>query len=289
MILRGFKNFAKSIKYYFTPLGVLTVFVIIGLSICISGISAAIQNLFNDLAKTMGDMHIDFGQVGGNIYNSYKELNGDISQLLSLDWIMHTLISALMESSLGDTVDSATEAITNCGMEIIRLIVLFFILFIIGIIAGHVILSIQVRYEVIKDKWWKVLLYCLFDALIQVGILVLFIVLISVWGPFIFIAPILLLIVSEALSILGAYFIHAFKKVKFVEIFNAKTIFLSLLADLILSILGVGLIILIALIFKSIVAVLIGLPLLQIIMVVSRLSAETYTVSKLEETKTAQQ
>lgn len=287
MILRGFKNFLKSIKFYFTPLGVLALFVVIALSISLTNISNAIKDLFTDLAKTMENFSVDWSAVGGSIYNSANEANWELAKFLDTEWIGTTLGTALRASGLGETIDAATNAIATCATRILEMVILFLVLFVIGIIAGHVILSFIMRYDIIKDKWWKVLLYCLFDAVLEVGIVVLFVVLIMAWAPFIFIAPILLLILTEALSILGAYLIHGLNKIKFKEAFNVKTIGLSLLTDLILCTVGLALIILIALIFQSGIAIFIGLPLFEILMIVSRLSAETYIVDKMNETKTA--
>ena len=285
MILRGFKNFLKSIKCYFTPLGLITIFTTIALTISLTGIFSAVRDLFVQLGETIGKTSIDWGNVGSSIIGSVEEANYDVSSLLNLDWVIKTITKALMDSGLGETVANATEAIKACAGKIITFLIVFVIIMLTGLVVGYVFLSVQVRYAIIRDKWWKVLLDCLLDAVVQLVVILIIAGLIILWAPFIFIAPLLMLVITEILSILGAYFIHAYKKVRFKEIFSFKTIALCTLTDFILFVCGIALILIITLIFKTIVAIVIGLPLFEILLIVSRLTAETFVVDKLQETK----
>ena len=285
MILRGFKNFLKSIKCYFTPLGLITIFTTIALTISLTGIFSAVRDLFVQLGETIGKTSIDWGNVGSSIIGSVEEANYDISSLLNLDWVIKTITKALMDSGLGETVANATEAIKACAGKIITFLIVFVIIMLTGLVVGYVFLSVQVRYAIIKDKWWKVLLDCLLDAVVQLVVILIIVGLIILWAPFIFIAPLLMLVITEILSILRAYIIHAYKKVRFKEIFSFKTIALCTLTDFILFVCGIALILIITLIFKTIVAIVIGLPLFEILLIVSRLTAETFVVDKLQETK----
>lgn len=285
MILRGFKNFLKSIKCYFTPLGLITIFTTIALTISLTGIFSAVRDLFVQLGETIGKTSIDWGEVGSSIIGSVEEANYNISSILNLDWVMNTITKALIDSGLGETVASATEAIEACAGEIIALLIVFVVIMLTGIVVGYVFLSVQVRYAIIKDKWWKVLLCCFLDAIVQLVVILIIVGLIILWAPFIFIAPLLMLVITEILSILGAYFIHAFKKVKFKEIFSFKTIALCTLTDFILFVCGIALILIITLIFTTIVAIVIGLPLFEILLIVSRLTAETFVVDKMQDSK----
>ena len=53
------------------------------------------------------------------------------------------------------------------------------IMIIIGIVAGYMLLQFQVRKGLIESKWWKILLLGLAEALIQLGITILMILLIK--------------------------------------------------------------------------------------------------------------
>lgn len=179
-----------------------------------NGIFNAVKNLFTELGETIGKSSFNWGEVGNSIINSVNGINGDIGKLIDPNWIGTTLGEALKASGLGETIESAGSSIAKCGATIIGMIILFFVLILLGVFMGFAVLSIQVRYNLIKDKWWKVLLYCFLDALILVISIMVLVGLVILWGPFIFIAPLLAILVGEALSIIGAYFIHAFKKVK---------------------------------------------------------------------------
>ena len=284
MIIRGLRNFGKSIKYYFTPLGMLAIFFVIGLSIAITGITGAVSSLFKELGATIGQSKINWSEAGGSLWNSITSLNWDVSKLLNSEWVSQALKDALGASGLAETIATASSQITFCAGKIIAMIVIFFVMILLGFVFGYALLYFQVRSGIIKDKWWKLLLYGLADAVIAAIVFLLMVLLVKLWFPFVFIAPILGLALSETISILGAYLIHAYKKVKIKEVFNAKIVALCTLSDCIIFISGVASIILMIVIFNPFVGFVIGLPLLEIALIVSRLSAESYVVDKLNGT-----
>lgn len=284
MIIRGLRNFGKSIKYYFTPLGMLAIFFVLGLSVAITGVTGAVSSLFKELGATIGQSNINWIEAGGSLWNSITSLNWNISKLLSSEWITQALKDALGASGLTETIATASNQISFCAGKIIAMIVIFFVMILLGFIFGYALLYFQVRSGIIKDKWWKLLLYGLADAAVAAIIFLLMLLLVKLWLPFVFIAPILGLALSETISILGAYLIHAYKKVKIKEVFNAKIVALCNLSDCIIFISGVASIILMIVIFNPFVGFVIGLPLLEIALIVSRLSAESYVVDKLNGT-----
>ncbi len=284
MILRGLKNFAKSIKYYFTPLGMITIFVTIGLYAALTGIVTSISSLFNELAATIGQANVNWGEVGTSLWGSITSLNWDISKLLSVDWITETLKVALTASGLESTIATASDAISTCVGTIVGCVMVFLILFVLGIIIGYVLLYFQVRSGIMKTVWWKTILYGLLDILIQIGLIIAFIALVSLWPPLAFILLIVWFIITEMISIVQAYLLHGVKKIKFLEVFNPKVVGLCALSDAIIFISGLATTILIMVIANPIVGLVIGLPLLEITIIVSRFSAESYIVDKLDGT-----
>lgn len=284
MILRGLKNFAKSIKYYFTPLGMITIFVTIGLFVAINGIAGAISTLFNDLAKTVGESSIDWGAVGNSLWGSITSLNWDLTKLMSFDWIAETLKGGLAATGLQSTIDAAANQITHCVGTIIGCLMGFLIMFILGIVVGYVLLYFQVRSGIMKTVWWKTILYGLLDIVIQIALIAAFIGLVVLWKPLMFILPLVWFIIIEMISIIQAYLLHGIKKIKFLEVFNPKVVGLCALSDAIITVSGLATVALIILIANPIVGLVIGLPLLEMVIIVSRFSAESYVVDKLDGT-----
>lgn len=281
MVLRGLKNFAKSIKYYFTPLGMITIFTTIGLTVALTGIFGAVKELFTSLAATIGEANVNWGDVGNSIWGSITSLNWDLTKLLSIDWIVNTLKTALAASGLGDTVAEAGNSIVQCGTSIIRYLVIFLVLFLVGLIVGYILLYFQVRGGIMKTKWWQTILHGLFDTTIQIAMIVVFILLIRLWNGFIFIIPLVGLLLSETISVVQGYLLHGYKKIAFKEVFKFKTVVLCTLSDAIIFVSGIITIVLLALIINPIIGIVIGLPLLEIAIIVSRLSAESYVVDKI--------
>ena len=284
MILRGLKNFAKSIKYYFTPLGMLAIFTTLALTIALTGITNSVKVLFNELAQTVGSTSIDWAGAGNSIWKSITSLNWDVAKLVSYEWITTTLNDALVATGLSEAAQQAATSVTTCAGKIIGFVIVGLVLFVLGIVLGYIVLYFQVRSNLMKTKWWKTILYGLFDILIQIGLIVLAIVLIRLWLPFIFIFLLLGFILTEMISVIQAYVLHGIKKIKFKEIFTPKVIGLSALSDAIIFISGLATIILLAFIFQPVVGIVIGLPLIEISIICSRFSAESYVVDKLDGT-----
>ena len=132
-----------------------------------------------------------------------------------------------------------------------------------------------------KTKWWQTILHGLFDTTIQIAMIVVFILLIRLWNGFIFIIPLVGLLLSETISVVQGYLLHGYKKIAFKEVFKFKTVVLCTLSDAIIFVSGIITIVLLALIINPIIGIVIGLPLLEIAIIVSRLSAESYVVDKI--------
>ena len=135
-----------------------------------------------------------------------------------------------------------------------------------------------------KTVWWKTILYGLLDIVIQIALIAAFIGLVMLWNPLMFILPLVWFIIIEMISIIQAYLLHGIKKIKFREVFNPKIIGLCTLSDAIITVSGIATVALIMFIANPIVGLVIGLPLLEMVIIVSRFSAESYVVDKLDGT-----
>ena len=65
MIKKGFFDSLKCLKYYFVPLGILSIFVVLGLSISVSGIVNTLKAFFEQVKAIMSAAKIDWEGIWG--------------------------------------------------------------------------------------------------------------------------------------------------------------------------------------------------------------------------------
>lgn len=285
MLLLNLKNGFKSLKFYFTPVGVLAIFTAAAFAVLIGGAANSLGSLFNELGAIVGDSKIDWGSVWNSIADSFAALNGQFANVLSEKWIFDVLVKAITASGLGESVNSCLASIQATVANIVGLFIQFIVLIALGLVVGHIVLMIQIRADLVKDKWYKNIIFSFVDAILQVGLQFGLIMIITLWNPFIFIFIVLSPALTEMLSILEAYFIHAFKTLKFRDVFTVKAILLLILGDIIILIIAVALTVLLFFLLNPFVALLLGLPLIQIATIVMRLNAESYVIDKMNKAK----
>ena len=96
MIKQGIVNFFKNLKYFFTPLGALSLGLIFGLSVLIPGIISSVSTLANEVESILSDTTIDFSALKNSIISTVQSLDWNspfdaIGTIINSDWLMNTL------------------------------------------------------------------------------------------------------------------------------------------------------------------------------------------------------
>ena len=75
MILKSLKNYFVNLKYIFTPLGVLALGAIIGLSILVPGVISAVNELIDSVVELTNGVEINLSAFGNSVWSAGAALD----------------------------------------------------------------------------------------------------------------------------------------------------------------------------------------------------------------------
>ena len=294
MILRGLRNFGKSMKFYFTPLGVSALFFLIGLSILITGTSNAIKDLFNTVGQIVGDSkgNYNWGEVFHTIWNCVKALNWQsghivesLKTMISTGWIKETLWTSLTNvfGELKNVANQVMDAISVCVGRIVAALVIFLVLNVIGWITGYIVLALLVRSDLTHTNIFIVMLASLFDVAVVITTMILGSLLSALWSPLGIIFYLVSAVGFGMLAITEGFVLHGRGKVTLKEMLNFKSVALLILSNVIIVVTGIVTFLLCFLTGHLIIALALGVPLIELASVVTSYTGETYVLDYMKE------
>ena len=290
MLLRSLKTFLKSLKFYFTPLGVMSIFYVIGIFVFINMTTNAIMTLFKDVSVIVGNTSLtfDWGAIFDKIVGSvraldWKDFMKALSTMTSQKWISDTLYAALGDvfGSLEEFANQVMEAIGNTFSRIAMGAVFALILNLVGIVVGYIVTAFFTRIDLTKTTLPRALLMILIDFVILVITFGLVFLAGTLWAPLSVIVFLLGLIGLEVFSVMEAYWLHGRGKTTLKELLKISKIAMLMLGDLIIVVIGAILFALLFFVGNPLLAIYLGLPLAELTSVVLQLTGETYVLESI--------
>lgn len=283
MIKNGLKSFFKSLKYFFTPFGTLALGVILGLSVAIPLMSAAIGELAASIQDIANNASLDFNALKDSFASSVGALNWSepteaIRSILSRDWLMNTFtecVKALVED-YEPLVAQAQEALNHCIATIVAGVVLVLFFAIVGIIAGYFVTKSLIRRTIAKRAFWKLFLATLIDSVLVTAYVVLSSYLTALWPASLIIFTLLSPFLIGIGALIEAYLLHGWKTVKAREIINVKNSFKLLLVNLLIILIAAAFTAIIVAVVNTVTGIFVGLALFEIAAIVIGMNAEAY-------------
>lgn len=289
MLKNGIKNYFKSLRYFFTPLGTMFLGMMLGFSALIPSISSAISSLINGISKLSEDINFDVNMLIEGIWGMVKQLDWQepinaVKTMISAGWIKDVLMQSL-SLILGKDFEvfriEITALIEIFITGIVSGVVVFFLFWILGFFAGFIIVKVSIRRKIAKRTLWKYILSGTVESLVVTGLVLVCIWIFTLWKPSIYISVIIVLMLVGLFSLIYAYFMHGYKKVKFFEIVNARNAGLYILTNLIIFAVSV-IMTLIAVSVNVLMGIFVGLSLIEIAIIVINLNAEAYVKNAVE-------
>lgn len=290
MIKKGILNYLKCLKYYFVPLGIFSIFFVIGLFIGITGITNAVKDFMNNVAEITKATTINWNAMWNSLLGEAMKIDYSsgisdiIAQVTNVDWLKNTLW-VVCKATFGDTLpfDKVMALAETTMSVIINYVMVFFAFLIIGLVVGIAVTRILIRKSMTKVKIGKLILYTLLDVLFWSTLSVAFYFLgtISTWVSIT--VNIIFILLFGFLSLVEGYLFYGIKKVKFKEVANIKNILKLYLIELIILLIAAGTTALLILIFKLIVGLYIALPFIEIALLCIGLTAESFVVEYKEQ------
>ena len=295
MIKRSLKNFFINLKYYFTPLGMIALSVIIAIAIAVPAITGSVRGLV-DYVTSLDGVSLDFNAFLHSIFDAgralpWKNPAKAISTMLSKDWLNATLrdsIFALAQNAEGVS-EQIIERISSCVNSLVYAAIAVIVFVFVGIVGGFFLTKSLIRRQIAKRSFWKYLLVSVFDALVTAGLPVLSLFLGTLWAPSFYLSVILFPILWSVIALLEAYIVHGMKVVKMKEVVTFKNCASLMLANLIIVIMASAVTSLLTAFTNGFIGFFIGLPFIEIALIVIGLNAESYVKELAEKTEQANQ
>lgn len=292
MIKKGLLDFLKCLKYYFVPLGILSIFTLMGLSIGISGITSAIKHFIEEVARISEQAMDNFdwnsvwdallGEITKIDFN--KGFNYVLSLVFSADWIKATL-SNVARAAFGDsfTIEQITALITATLTTIVMYVVIFLVMIVVGIVVGIFVVKLLLRKELTNVNIRRLILYTLLDAIFWLAIICVLNIVGSI-ASWINIILVIVFVLSFAFICLWeGYLFYARGKMPFKQVNNIKNVLKLYLIELIIFAITAVVSILLILMFRIFIGFYIALPFIEIGIIAISLEAENYVVHLVEE------
>ena len=292
MIKRTLKNYLSNLKYIFTPIGVLTIFVLIGLSIVFTNVSNALQTMINEIQKLVQAQSVD--------YNAAKD--AAVNKVLSLDWqgnaeeSFKTLTSqAWLTEALTESAHAAfpnseefaaqiTQIISTCLSVVVANIMVLLILTLVGVVVGYMFLKVVITREMVKRSFLKSVLRVIINTILNATIIALLLFLISLLKVNLLINLIITSVLYFIINTFESYFLYCRKKIPFKKAFSGKGILFLILSSFLVVSITTGLCFACKYIFHPIASFIFIVTLIQIALVTNELLGESYMQSLLQDT-----
>ena len=291
MLKQGIKNYFINLKHFFTPLGTLLLGIIIGLSIAIPGIINSTKEIIEKINLISSEITLDFNQFQTSLFQILRSLNWNepletIQIVFSKEWLNETFMECL-KALMGVDYDTYAKQIAdfiNIGIEQIgNFMLIFFAWIIIGIFGGFILTKFLVQKTMIKRNLWRSLLNIFIDSLLTTTFILLGGWLFSIWQPSVWLVSLLSLLAFGAIGLVEAYLLYGIKKIKFTDVVNFKNIGSLYLTHLVIYIIAVLLVLFVELIANAMIAIVLGISLIEISYLVSSMNFESYVKNVLIE------
>lgn len=290
MIKTTIKSYLSNLKFIFTPIGVLTVFVIVALSIVYHNVAGAVTNLINTIQKIMEASSSDMSAAGGAIYERAAQLDwNNVEEAMKIvtseEWLTETLNAgakaAFPESE--NLTQEIADSINACVNAIIANIYVLIILTAAGIVAGFTILKFIITKNMVKRTFWQALLRTFVHTIINCTLVALIIFIISLFKVGLIINLIVTFGLYSILSIFEAYLINGIKKVPVKKVFNFKGISLLIISSVLVIGFTIGISFGLFYLMRNPAAYVLIVSLVQVAVVTNELLGEAYIQSVVDK------
>ncbi len=283
MILSGLKKYFVNLKYYFTPVGMLAVGLVLGLSVALPTAFSALKQFINAVAEIIQSNNVDFTATEDYIVNSITSLNwedpiGALGTMINGEWLKKLIDGSfeLIGVELKVYADLITQAFEEMVVTIIVLIVLVVFLFFAGLVAGYALTRYLVRRNMARRGLWKMILASLADSLLTVSLFALCVWLASIWTPSVAFTSVLSVCVFAFTSLLEAYLIHGAKVVPFSAVMRISNAVKLVLCDFLIFFISLVLLVISIALTNVVAGMFIGFSFVEIAFIVIALNAESY-------------
>ena len=286
MIKLGLKNYLKSYRYFFVPIGALALGIVVGFSVMVPLVWGAIKTFVSGVADVMGNISVHWDAVKDALVDAFNKLDWmDPQQTASHVFTAEYLGELLRDcaaAALGDTSAAQDEmvSLTEKAVSTMSGAVAWGVFFaFVGALIGYVFTRAMIRSGMAERPLPKIILSIAIDAVIKVTIIAGGAILIARTQKYAVLSWALVILVYGVAEFLQAFFVHGFKKVPFKKVISIKNILLLALLSAIEIAIMFGVTFLLNKFTTPAIALVMGFSIFVITVSCLQLNAEAYVKS----------
>lgn len=290
MIGKCLKDYFKCLKFYFVPLGILSIFTVIGLYFGITGMVNAVKSTFTQIAAIANSAKLDWNAIWNCLLSEVSKidfnsgLNSVVAQVTSQSWLTNLLLS-VAKTVFGDEsiVENVTAIVQTAVGTIMSMFIVILVMIVIGFIVGIFVVKLLVRKQLTDVKMWKVIVFSLADAVFWGLICLLFNFLSGLAQWVAIVLAIVGFLSLMFLCLLEGYLFYGIKKIKLKKVLAVKNVFKLYLIQLIIVAFAATCTIILVLLFKVFVGIYLAIPIIEISLAAIGSCAEGYVASLVKK------
>ena len=268
IIKNGLKNYLVNLKYFFLPLGVLFLSIIIAFSIFLPLISKQVGDTLLNLS--IADKEVStalFKEIISKSVSSVIE-NNSFSSLNDKDFFIEIITSYLNIDADQDVVSLVNTLITDFSLA--------FLIILAGILGGHLLTKVLIRRNLAKRSIYKLVFIKIIDFVLSITIVAFATYIINLFAHFVILYALLTLLLYGLIALFEAYLVHGQGKVEIKKVLTLKNVGLIELTNFIIISLTLLISYLITLLLNPLAGAIIGITLFEIALIVTSLNAEAF-------------
>lgn len=288
MIKLGLKNYLKSYRLFFLPIGALSLGIVIGLSIFLPALFGAIKAFFAGAASIIGDIKPNWDAVWAVIESTFRAIDYTDVEVAASEIFRRDFFAKLWDDCIHAAIDLEAvqvqfkDLLTACSEKAIAGGIAFMVFCVLGGFVGAFATRVEIRRNIAKRKFWKFLLISVVHTVLNVTIIAGGVLLISRFKEYGVLSGLLTLLLYGSVSFFEAYLVHGYKKVSLKKVLRVRN-FLSLaLLSLIEVAIMCAIIAIIYFISNVVVTFFIGFSVIVITLSCLSMNAEAYVKDLVE-------
>ena len=281
MILNGLKNFAKNLKYYIIPLGIIFLFFLFGLSIAIPKTFESINTMVNEVKEITASAELKLGPFFRTVIDraftlDWSEPGKAFAAMMNFEWLAQTFKECFISLVGEEHVTEIVNSVNLCIGKIAILMIFVAIMMVIGSIVAYFVTRSSIKQSTTNTPVGKRILFGFIELVGVILMMVIMLIPTLLWNPFLIIAVIILVPSIEMWHILISYWEYGYKKVKVSEIINSKVLFLSILTNLIIVTITFGLVVLLSFILSNVLMLFVLLSVIEVTLATNAVNIAAY-------------
>ncbi len=277
-------NYLKSLKYYLPGLGIILIFLSIGVANILKNASSNLNTLYSILENNVSDSSsININSFKNIFIDEFKNLPwNNIWQLISIVFspsflnniVTKIVISFIGEDNYTNEISSDTENIVNTFSNSLTFCI---IMFIIGIIIAYFYIRMGTKKE-LKNKanLKRIILSIIINFILNITLISFMTYLLGVLPIGAILTLLFTLFINEALSLFDAYLLKDDDSLTFKQVFTLKNISYLVIGSLIITIISTFIGSILFAITNQTIGFIFNIPLYFILISVISLNAYSY-------------